>query len=409
MRSRWWFVALVLCALAAAVAGLTFLRSGTVLAAQDQKDLVSAQKVDYPLLVSATGVLEASKSVSIGPPQIQREHRFRLSRVVPEATRVTEGDFLMEFDGTDISRRLREETANFQRVQEEYQKKRSDSEIQLRELKLNLEQAKADLEKLENKMSAQAEFLSAIDVAKTKLQRDMARRKVELLEQKYAFTTESQRLDLQISRSNESHYRSRMDTLLDAMDSLTVTAPVSGVVIYKRDWNNQEKQVGSYVFMLDTVLEIPDLSTLRAKVMVDEVDAGKIQVGQQAQIVVDAIQGRVFPGKIQYISAILKQAAYDRPQRVIECFVEFDTSGVAQIRPGMSARAQIQVGKYSQAIVIPLGSIQERNGRSFVQVWQPQKKEFDWREIELVTNDGINAVVKSGLQADERIRLKPTA
>jgi multidrug efflux pump subunit AcrA (membrane-fusion protein) len=180
-------------------------------------------------------------------------------------------------------------------------------------------------------------------------------------------------------------------------------------VIYKRDWNNQEKQVGTYIFMLDTVIEIPDLSTLRAKVMVDEVDAGKIRLGQQAQVVVDAVQGRVFPGKISYISAILKQASYDRPQKVAECFIDFDASGVAQIRPGMSARGLIQVGKHSQAIVIPIASIQERQGRSFVQVWRSQKKDFEWREIVLLTNDGINAVVKSGLEANEQIRLKPSA
>ena len=66
-------------------------------------------------------------------------------------------------------------------------------------------------------------------------------------------------------------------------------------------------------------MEIPDLSTLRAKVLVDEVDAGKVKVGQDAQVMVDAVQGRVFAGKVSYISAILKQAAYDRPQKVVEC------------------------------------------------------------------------------------------
>jgi HlyD family secretion protein len=200
-----------------------------------------------------------------------------------------------------------------------------------------------------------------------------------------------------------------MDTLLDAMDALTVTAPVSGVVIYKRDWNNEPRQVGSYVFMLDTVMEIPDLSTLRAKVLVDEVDAGKVKAGQTAQVIVDAVQGKIFAGKVSYVSAILKQAAYDRPQKVVQTFVDFDAAGVSQVRPGMSTRALIQVGSYEKAIVIPLTSIQERDGRSFVQVWQAQKKAFEWREIQLASNDGVSAVVKAGLEANEQIRSKPKA
>ena len=203
--------------------------------------------------------------------------------MVEEGKHVSEGDFLLEFDGSDLNRRLREDTANFQRVQEEYQKKRSDFDIQVRDLKLQLEQAKADLDKLENKLSRQAELESAIVIAETQIRRDMAKKKVELLAIKLDHVTESGRIDLQISRTNENHYRSRMDTLLDAIESLTVTSPVAGVVIYKRDWNNEPRQVGSYVFVLDTVLEIPDLSSMRAKVMVDEVDAGKVQVGQEAQ------------------------------------------------------------------------------------------------------------------------------
>lgn len=407
MSHKKWIALLIPFAAVSAGTMIWLSKAGGASAAAEPKDVITVQRIDFPLVVNAPGLVEAAKNVSIGPPQIQREHRFKLARMVEEGTHVSEGDFLVEFDGSDISRRLRDETANFQRVQEEYQKKRSDSDIVLRELKLTLEQAKADLEKLENKLSQQVELASAIEIAETKLRREAARKKVEFLEKKVGYATESQRLDLQISRSNEGHYRNHMTTLLDAMDALTVSAPVSGVVIYKRDWNNEPRQVGSFVWMLDTVMEIPDLTTLRAKVLVDEVDAGKVKTGQTAQVTVDAVQGKIFAGKVSYVSAILKQAAYDRPQKIVECFVDFDAAGVAQVRPGMSTRALIQVGKYDKAIVIPLTSIQERDGRSFVQVWQTAKKEFDWREIQLASNDGVSAVVKAGLEANEQIRSKP--
>jgi HlyD family secretion protein len=328
-------------------------------------------------------------------------------RIVDEGKEVSEGDFLMEFDGSDISRRLREETGNYQRVQEEYQKKRSDFDIQLRDLKLQLDQAKADYEKLENKLNAQAELESAIVIAETQIQRDTAKQKVVLLEKKVQYLSESGRLDLQISNSNQRHYKKHMDDLLDAMDALNVTAPVTGVVIYKRDWNNEPRQVGSNIFVLDTVIELPDLSTLRAKVMVDEIDAGKVKVGQDAMITVDAIQGKVFNGRVVYLSTILKQASYDRPQKIAEALVEIRESDLKGLRPGMSTRAQVQVGRYPQVIVIPLASIQERVGRSFVQVWKAEKKDYEWREIQLLANDGISAVVSSGLEANEKIRSKP--
>ena len=404
IRNRLIFACLVL---AIATGAYWIFRSKNVAASASDKDLITAQRVDFPLIISATGTLEASRSVSISPPQIQRERRFKLMRMVEEGTRVSEGDFLLEFDTSDITTRLRDETANFQRVQEERQKKRSDSDIQLRNLKLSLEQAKTNLQKLEVKMNSQVDLVSGIEVEETKIQRDAAKTNVEFLEKKVKYVTESGQLDLQISRSNEAHYRGRMEDLMDAMDSYTVRAPVAGVVIYKRDWNNQAKEIGSNIFGMEAVLEIPDLSSIQARVQIDEIDSGKVQIGQEANITVDAVQGRSFAGKVASIGTILKQASFDRPQKVNDVYVELKDADRKQLRPSMNLKAQIQVGKYSQVVVIPLSSIQERDGRSFVQVWKPETKSFEWRRIQLRTNDGLTAVVESGLTANEKIRAKP--
>jgi HlyD family secretion protein len=330
-------------------------------------------------------------------------------RVIDEGTQVAEGDFLMEFDGADFSKRLRSAADQFQRQQEQYQQRRSNFDNQVRDNKLSLEQARADLEKLNNKLNQQAELESALTIAITKIQRDMAQTKVEMLEKQVKLQDESSRLDMQIARSNEGHYKKQMEDLLDTMDSLIVRAPVSGVVIYKRDFNNEPKPVvGADVNPMDPVLEIPDLSTMRVKVMVDEIDGGKVRVGQRTRIIVPALQGTTFDGKVIELSAILKQATYDRAQKVAEARVELDPGqDLSLLRPGMSASVQLMVGTINQALVIPLAAIQERNGGSFVQVLKADKKDYEWRAIELQTNDELSAVVKSGLEAGEKIRSKP--
>ncbi len=406
MTSRKW-IGIAIIAVVVAAGAYWIFRSRNASANASDKDLITAQRVDFPVIISATGTLEAARSVSVGPPMIRRERRFKLMRMVEEGTQVSEGDFLMEFDTSDIATRLRDETANFQKVQEERQKKRSDSDIQLRNLKLSLEQAKTELQKLEVKMKSQIDLVSGIQIEETRIQRDAAKTNVDFLEKKVKSISESGQLDLQISRSNEAHYRGRMEDLMDAMDSFTVRAPVSGVVIYKRDWNNEAREIGSNVFGMDTVMEIPDLSSIRAKVQIDEIDSGKVKIGQEANITVDAVQGKSFRGTVVSIGTILKQATFDRPQKVNDIYVELKDVDMKQLRPSMSLKAQIQVGKYSQVVVIPLSSIQERDGRSFVQVWRPETKAFEWREVQLRTNDGLTAVVESGLRADEKIRTKP--
>jgi multidrug efflux pump subunit AcrA (membrane-fusion protein) len=106
---------------------------------------------------------------------------------------------------------------------------------------------------------------------------------------------------------------------------------------------------------------------------------------------------------------MLKQVSPDRAQKVIDTYVELDNVDTKLLRPEMNLKAQIHVGEYSQVVVVPLSSIQERDGRSFVQVWKPETKSFEWREIQLRTNDGLTAVVESGLNGNEKIRVKPKA
>ena len=408
MKYKKLIILLVVVAVVAA-AGSWFYRSSVASIAVNEKDLMEVKRVEFPQIISSSGMLEARSTVAINCPQVGNERRFKLVRVIDEGTQVAEGDFLMEFDGADFSKRLRSAADQFQNRQEQYQQRRSNFDNQVRDNKLSLEQARADLDKLNNKLNQQAELESALTIAITKIQRDMAQTKVEMLEKQVGLQDESSRLDMQIARSNEGHFKKQMEDLLDTMDSLIVRAPVAGVVIYKRDYNNEPKPVvGADVNPMDPVLEIPDLSTMRVKVMVDEIDGGKVRVGQRARIIVPALQGTTFDGKVIELSAILKQATYDRAQKVAEARVELDLGqDLSLLRPGMSASVQLMVGTINQALVIPLAAIQERNGGSFVQVLRADKKDFEWRAIELQTNDELSAVVKSGLEAGEKIRSKP--
>jgi len=401
---------IILLAAVVIIAGLAYwmYRSGNVSANVSEKDLLTVQRVDFPVLVNASGALEASQSVEVGPPRLaRRQGQFKIVRIIDEGTVVDEGDFLMEFDTSTISNNLVSETASFQRYQENRQQQRGNSNISLENLKLQLEKARSDLDKNEEQLNAQAELASGIDVEIMRITLDTSRYNLDMLEKKFEYETESNQIQLQMARNQERVSRGRMDDLLDAMDLYTVRAPVAGVVIYKRNWNNEAKEVGSNVNMQEVVMEIPDLSTMRARIQVDELDSGKIKIGQDVSITVDSVQGRSFAGKVTSIGTILKQASFDRPQKIMEIYADLTNLDVKTLRPGMSLRAQIRVGEHPQAVVIPMTSIEGRDGRSFIQVFNEQTKKADWREVRLRTNDGQTAVVESGVDAGERIRTRP--
>jgi HlyD family secretion protein len=392
-------------------AGIWFYNSSAASTAVSEKDLITVPRVDFPQIIDEGGLLEAGKSTPITCPQVAGQRNFKLIRVVDEGTQVSEGDFLLELDGATFALNLRNAQASFQNQQENFQQSRSAFDTNLRNNELNLEQAQVNLQNYILEINQQADLSPAIQVETLKIQRDMAQSQVDSLVKKIDFLNQSGRLAMQIARSDEQHYKKQMEDLQDTIDSLIIRAPVAGVVIYRRDYNNNPVPIlGNNVNATNPVMDIPDLSTMRVKVLVDEMDAGKVKVGQKARITVPSLQGMQFDGKVVDLSAILKLANMTRAQKIAEARVELDPGqDISLLRPGMSANVQIQVGIIPQAIAIPLSAIQERNGGSYVQVLRGDKKDYEWRAIELQANDESLAVVKTGLEAGDKIRAKPKA
>lgn len=170
-----------------AAAGIWFYRSTTASVAVNDRDLINVVRVDFPQIVVSSGLLEARSSMPISAPLVGDVRRFKIVRMIDEGKEVSEGDFLLEFDGTDFSKRLRDAQTSFQNQQEQYQQKRSNFDSQIRDNKLNLDQARTDLVTLEQKINQQAELESALTIAITKLQRDMKQTQVSMLEKNWVY------------------------------------------------------------------------------------------------------------------------------------------------------------------------------------------------------------------------------
>jgi membrane fusion protein, multidrug efflux system len=73
-----------------------------------------------------------------------------------------------------------------------------------------------------------------------------------------------------------------------------------------------------------------------------------------------------------------------------------------QLRPGMFARIQVDLGIHTNSLEVPQQAVTELQGKSFVWTVDAQNK-VSQRSIELGEEVGENVVVKNGLNAGERI------
>ena len=136
-------------------------------------------------------------------------------------------------------------------------------------------------------------------------------------------------------------------------------APSSGVVVYlnnySQGWINAKPfKVGDQVWGGSGIAEMPDLSTLAIKGKLEEIDRGRISVGQDVRITVDPFPEKIFDGKLSAISPLVEQS-FDWPPtrnfRATGSFKEHDS----RLRPGMNGRLDITIERIPDAVSIPAG------------------------------------------------------
>ncbi|MFZ2971035.1 MAG: efflux RND transporter periplasmic adaptor subunit [Ferribacterium limneticum] len=146
-------------------------------------------------------------------------------------------------------------------------------------------------------------------------------------------------------------------------------------------------------------IDLIDDSCLYVKAPMDEVDAPKIQIGQPVRITLDALPGKMLPGKVRrvapYVSAVEKQA------RTVDIEVDFAQPAEAgKLLVGYSADVEIILSGRDQVLRIPTAAIQE-GGK--VLVFNADSGKLEERLIKAGLANWEYTEILEGLSAGERI------
>ena len=146
-------------------------------------------------------------------------------------------------------------------------------------------------------------------------------------------------------------------------------------------------------------IDLIDDSCLYVKAPMDEVDAPKIAVGQPVRVTLDALPGKVIPGKVRrvapYVSAVEKQA---RTVDVELDFVQPEATG--KLLVGYSADVEIILAGRDKVLRIPTAAIQE-GGK--VLLFNPDGGKLEERTVKTGLANWEYTEVLEGLAAGDRI------
>ncbi len=200
----------------------------------------------------------------------------------------------------------------------------------------------------------------------------------------------------------------------DALSKTTIYAPMSGTI---SDLNKEQGEIaiGSQ-FQEDVILIIADLSEMEAQVNVDENDIVSVQIGQEAEIEVDALQGQTLRGVVYEIANSANVAADGTTDQKTEFEIKISiTDPDPSLRPGMTASADVYTKTKEDAVSVPIQSVAVRTvdqlaleGEERADAEKRYEADKDgFVEIVFCIEDGkaIAKQVKTGIQSDDLIEI----
>ena len=204
---------------------------------------------------------------------------------------------------------------------------------------------------------------SAVRSASARVKQDKANReRVErIYEQGLASDQELEgaQAAYEISKSQLDQSRASLLVSQDALDKARLVSPQNGIVT-KINKEAGEMAMGG-MFSLDVLMIIADLSRMEVIVDVNENDVVSISIGDTSEIEIDAYIDTVFYGVVSEIALMAETSNFGSQEQVTNFKVKVRMLDVPpNIRPGMSATANIITEIRKNSLAIPIQSLTVR-------------------------------------------------
>ena len=340
------------------VAGIVFFGAALTfrnkLAADRQGEWILPTRGDLISGVEVTGGLEAFESDRFGPPQLTDVWDFKISMMAPEGAEVKKGQPVLSFDTTELRRRLDEKTAERDEAQKLIEKKRADLALRTKDERLKLAEAEARMRKTALKLDAPTDIVGVKERQQVELDFALAKRETAAIQSRLQSLERAAEAEIRLLESKQKEAAAAVETSQASIRAMTTTAPRDGTVIYVLSHRGEKKKVGDTCWRMERVMEIPDLTRMLGKGEVDEVDAGRVTVGQRVSFRLDAHPDDLFYGTITSAGTTVQQKKNTRdPLKVLQVDLKLDKTDPAKMRPGMRFKGTIELQRIKNALTIP--------------------------------------------------------
>lgn len=204
--------------------------------------------------------------------------------------------------------------------------------------------------------------------------------------------------------------------LIKAQDDLTKTtiyAPLTGRVITLNAKEGEVVVSGTMNNSASVIAVIADMSEILAEVDVDETEIVAVKLGQPTILRVDALPAKEYQGKVVEVGS----SGYNRANQPDVTFFKVKVlleHPDADLRASMSVRAEINTASHTNALVVPIQAIVDRQpvgakdgAKEIKVVFVVEGGKAHQRPVTTGISDEARVELSSGVKAGEKVATGP--
>lgn len=374
---------------------------------------VGVRKGEFTITVRARGEIRATKSIILSAPQVPNP---RIVKLAESGKPIKPGDVVVEFDTAQLENYYLDRTTSARTVESEIVQMKASHKITDEFDSMSLMTSDYDVQRAELEAS-KAEILSEIEGAKNRINVGISKGSQGQVKATVKAHDVSQMADLERLDTRKGKTLRDMARVKDYLTKMIIRAPSSGILNILPNFRAQGNwgqtppsfKEGDNAWTGAAIAEIPDMSEMRFDLKLEEVDRGKIQLGQAIKVKIDAIQDKEFDAVLDWISPIASLNFRGFGSANEKTFPARATlkSVDPRLRPGMSATGVVLIESQPNVLLIPNKASFQVAGKP--RVWVQKGLGFESRAIQVGKRNETDIIVTQGLKETERIALENPA
>jgi RND family efflux transporter MFP subunit len=397
---RWSIAAAALVLLAGAVAGVPALKG--VAGPASGVPVFEVERGEFIRRVHADGNLRAVAATLLGPPA-DVSQPLRIAWLAPDGMPVAAGDVVIRFDPSEMEEQLREGRHERATADSRITQQSVRGEGARRNMDRDAQTAALELDYAREFQSKDAAIFSRTEIIESEIDQELAMRKKEHAERTGGTHDELSRAEIDLLVIERRKAELKIQQAEKGLQGLEVRAPHAGIFVLK-EWWGRRPEIGQMVWGGNAIAEIPALDAMEAQVFVLEADAGGLEVGLPAAVVLEAHPGREHAAKIKKVSALAQRRHNEVPIQYFEVTLELAATEPERMKPGQRVRAVISLDERHDALSVPRQAVFEKEGRQLVYVRRAGV--FEPTEVTLGPAALGRIVIESGLHEGDLVALR---